>query len=264
LYHCVFASIDVASMPRVPISTGLLLLAALLAGSPLALSCGGGESDVAQARAAEWEAIEREHAELENLRTQLRAARDKKSPFAPELDNMVGDATDRFLARLVAFINQHAGSQDGIQTEAPPELAKAIRIKSAEDLLLAREYVDRGGDYAKAIDILSSARSVDPANKELEAAQAEAERLRFMDPERFGRIEKGMTEDEVRGELGQVQPQNIRQPAPGQVVWLYPRQDAAAAAVFFRAGAEGVLQVEETDFEAIAPAADRAADGADG
>jgi hypothetical protein len=249
-------------MPRVSIVTGTLPLAALFAGSLLALSCGGGESDAAaQARATDWEAIQREHAELENLRSQLAAARERKSPFAHELGNMVGDATDRFLARLVAFINEHAGPREAGESEQPPELAEAIRTKSAEELLLAREYIERGGDYAKAIDILSSARSVDPGNQELEAAQAEAERLRYMDPERFGRIEKGMSEAEVRTQLGQVQPQNVREPAPGQVVWLYPRQDAAAAGVFFRAGADGVLQVDDTDFEAIAPAAERATEG---
>ena len=125
-------------------------------------------------------------------------------------------------------------------------------MKSSEDLLLAHEYIDRGGDYAKAIDILASARTVDPDNQELAAAQAEAERLRYMDEERFSRIEKGMTADDVRAELGQVKQQNVRHAEAGQVVWLYPREDGAAAAVFFRARPDGGLEVDDTNFEAVA------------
>ena len=172
----------------------------------------------------------------------------------------MGESTDRFLERLVAFINQHAGARESTgEAKSAPELAAAIRMKSSEDLLLAREYIDRGGDYAKAIDILASARTVDPDNQELAAAQAEAERLRYMDEERFSRIEKGMTEDEVRAELGQVKQQNVRHPEAGQVVWLYPREDGAAAAVFFRARPDGVLEVDDTNFEAAPSPTDRPA-----
>jgi hypothetical protein len=71
-----------------------------------------------------------------------------------------------------------------------------------------------------------------------------------MDQERFARVEKGMTEDDVRAELGQVKQQNVREET-GQVVWLYPRENGAAAAVFFRAGREGVLAVDDTNFEAV-------------
>jgi hypothetical protein len=43
------------------------------------------------------------------------------------------------------------------------------------------------------------------------------------------------------------------------VVWLYPREGGAAAAVFFRAGPAGALEVEDTNFDAVPPAAARAA-----
>jgi hypothetical protein len=245
-------------MTRVASSTSVLVGTVVFAGL-LALSCGGDGSEAAAARAAQWEAIEREHSALEGLRSQLAAARERDSPFAPQLEPMIGDATDEFLAHLVAFINQHAGRGEGNAGKAPSEVEAAIRMKSAEDLLLAREYIDRGGDYAKAIDILSGALDVDPGNSQLEAAREEAERLRYMDAERFGRIEKGMTEQEVRAELGQVQQQNVRQSEAGQVVWLYPREGGAAAAVFFRAGPAGALEVEDTNFDAVPPAAARAA-----
>ncbi|HEX2464981.1 MAG TPA: hypothetical protein VHR17_10180 [Thermoanaerobaculia bacterium] len=233
-------------------STGSLLVAALLGGVPFAFSCAPRDQEAAAAaRAAEWATIERERAALDGLRAELAAAREQDASATPELETRVGHSTDRFLERLVAFINQHAGAREPNGTaKAAPELAAAIRMKSSEDLLLAREYIERGGDYAKAIDILASAEVVDPDNSELVAARAEAERLRYMDQERFARVEKGMTEDDVRAELGQVKQQNVREET-GQVVWLYPRENGAAAAVFFRAGREGVLAVDDTNFEAV-------------
>ncbi len=195
---------------------------------------------------------------LDGLRAQLAAAREQDAPATQELETRVGESTDRFLERLVAFINQHAGVRESTGEEkSAPELAAAIRMKSSEDLLLAHEYIERGGDYAKAIDILASARTVDPDNQELAAAQAEAERLRYMDEERFSRIEKGMTPDDVRAELGQVKQQNVRNAEAGQVVWLYPREDGAAAAVFFRARPDGILEVDDTNFEAVASPTER-------
>jgi hypothetical protein len=246
-------------MTRIATSTGPLFLAALLGVAAWGTACGGGDHGAAAARASEWAAIERERGALVELRAELAAAREQRTPQAQELEAKVGTTTDRFLERLVAFINQHAGAGKGNGgAEAAPELEQAIRLKSAEDLLLAREYIERGGDYAKAIDILAAARVVDPGNPELEAAQAEAARLRYMDEERFGRIEKGMTEDQVRAELGQVQPQNVRRPADGQVIWLYPKEGGAAAAVFFRAGRDGALEVDDINFEAVPSAAERA------
>jgi len=241
-------------MTRVARSTASVLVAAVLGVAPFLASCGAGETEAeAAARAAEWASIEQERTTLEVLRGQLAAAREQDAPAMPELEARLGHATDRFLERLVAFINRHAGVQEGGgEAKAAPELAAAIRMKSSEDLLLAREYVDRGGDYAKAIDILAGARTVDPDNQDLAAAQAEAERLRYMDEERFARIEKGMTADEVRAELGQVKQQNVRHAEAGQEVWLYPRKNGAAAAVFFRARPDGALEVDDTNFEAVA------------
>jgi len=255
------------------------ILAAACLGAALVLACGPGEEEVkATARAEEWSAIETERGALTELRSQLAAARERTSaaeeaPAAEgeaspesqqeqeqeqELQTRVGEATDRFLERLVTFINEHAG----FEGEQPPaEVAAGIRMKSSEDVLLAQEYIERGGDHAKAIDILQSAKAVDPGNSELEAALAEAERLRYMDQERFSRVEKGMTEQDVRRELGQVKHQNVRKYEDGKVVaWFYPKDGGAAAAVFFRPR-DGRLLVYDTNFDAVKSAAERAASG---
>jgi len=256
------------------------MLAALLVGAGLVLACGPSEEEVkTNARAEEWSAIESDRAALNELRSQLAAARDDTAdaaaaapPVAGEAEDApsaeaqqerqiqarVDESTDRFLERLVTFINEYAGFQG---EEPPPEVASAIRMKSAEDQILAREYIERGGDYAKAIDILQSAKVVDPENEELAAALAEAERLRYMDEERFSRVKKGMTEQEVRRELGQVKHQNIRKYEDGKVIaWFYPRQAGAAAAVFYRPR-DGQFKVDSVNFDAVKSSAERAAEG---
>jgi hypothetical protein len=266
------------------------VLAALCLGAALALACGPNEQEVkSNARAEEWKAIQADRDALTALRSQLDSARDQtaaaadaagESPPAPAADGAEGaraetaqsaeaqqegdlqakvdEATDRFLERLVTFINEHAGFQG---EEPPEEVAAAIRMKTEEDMLLAREYIERGGDYAKAIDILQSAKVVDPGNQELQTALDEAESNRYMSEERFSRIEKGMTEQEVHGELGQVKHQNVRKYDDGKVVaWFYPKEGGAAAAVFFRER-DGRLKVYDTNFEAVKSAAERAAEG---
>jgi tetratricopeptide (TPR) repeat protein len=272
-----------------------LVLFTLFTSVALVLACGPSEEEAATtARADEWAAIQSDRAALTDLRAQLEAARERTeaageapaaaasqgappaadvqagAPEAPEtaappqapetaeeqqLQTKVDEATDRFLERLVTFINENAG----FQGEAPPpEVAEAIRTKSAEDLLLAKEYIERGGDYAKAIDILESAKVVDPGNPDLEAALAEAQRFRYMDEERFSRVEKGMTESEVRRELGQVKHQNVRQYEDGKVIaWFYPKEGGAAAAIFFRPKDDELL-VYDTNFNAVESAAERA------
>jgi tetratricopeptide (TPR) repeat protein len=265
-----------------------LVLVSLFTSVALVLACGPSEEEAAStARADEWAAIQNDRAALTDLRSQLAAARERtaaagEAPAAPEgaapatageaaaepqspataeeqqLQAKVDETTDRFLERLVTFINENAGFQG---EEPAPEVAEAIRTKTSEDVLLAREYIERGGDYAKAIDILQSAKVVDPNNQELEAALADAQRFRYMDEERFSRIEKGMTENDVRRELGQVKHQNVRKYEDGKVIaWFYPKEGGAAAAVFFRAK-DGQLKVYDTNFEAVESAAERAAGG---
>jgi hypothetical protein len=85
-----------------------------------------------------------------------------------------------------------------------------------------------------------------------------------MDAERFARVERGMSEDEVRLELGRVKPQNVRQTQDGETIaWLYPRESGAAAAVFFRKTPAGALEVWDTEFEAVSEAGDRAPSGSE-
>ncbi len=74
-----------------------------------------------------------------------------------------------------------------------------------------------------------------------------------MTEERFAQVRKGMTEQDVRAILGQVNLRNIR-PYPERKVtaWFYPTaEDGAAAAVWFRMGKNDQLVVYDSKFEAV-------------
>lgn len=237
-------------------------------------ACGPSEEEVkAAARAEEWTAIQQDYDALQQLRSELASAReaaaseeasesetdasaeDAAPSPAEELAAQVTQRADAFNERVVTFINEYAGFQG---EEPLPEVKEAIHLKTGEDILLAKEYIEKGGDYAKAVEIMQSAQVVDPDNQELAAELAEAERLRYMDEERFSQVKKGMTEAEVHDVLGQVKLQNIRKYEDRNVTaWFYPREGGAAAAVFFRPSG-GVLKVYDANFDAVKSAAERA------
>lgn len=190
--------------------------------------------------------LDRQRAELAGL------AQD--SPQAKELEEEFRTEAERFYTALVEFLTD----PDFPMIEGDPLTAvqqQAIRMKSDEDLLIAQEYIEKGGNYRKAISIYESALQLDPNNAKLQKALEEAKAKRFMDKERFSRVEPGMTEDEVREVLGQPNLYNIKEfDQQGQKVtaWYYPKNaQGAAAAVWFRPQ-DGELRVYQADFDAIA------------
>lgn len=258
-------------MPR---SLRLFVLLAIVSG--IVIACGSGDEDqVSTEKADEWAAVQSENdalralrAELQELRAQAEAgfdeaAEDGTSPEEQQanLEAVIESKTaevnsdaDAFNGVLVEFINKYAGFEgeeiDEIQLQA-------IQMKSDEDIELALDYIRRGGDYKRAIDILTNALMVDPDNERLKAEIEAAEEARYMDEERFARVTKGMTQAQVAKTIGQVFYRNIReQEDRGVTTWLYPRLEGAAAAVYFRKSGE-TLVVYETNFEAVKPAAER-------
>lgn len=241
----------------------------------------GEDPEVAAERAREeqWQKVEQSYQELTAKREQLEAARTAEEAAAGDaeggaaaaegeeaadgasagaadgasagadlaaLETEVNDLADDFYQHLVEFIN----ANPPVAGETPPErVQQAIRMKSDEDIRIARGWIEQGGDYRRAIDILSGALQADPGNEALEAELAEAESMRFVTEERFAQIEDGMTRDEVRAVLGQVNLRNIRDyPEKDAVAWFYPRDErGSAAAVWFRER-QGEYVVYESDF----------------
>ena len=239
----------------------ILLLAPLLGLlAALFLACGGSGRDTAddQARAgdaAEWTWLRQAKQRLDAKRGELvraRAAARSGAPAPPalaRLEKEVRELTDELDRRLVDFINAHPA----VEGEPPAgRLLEAIRLKSDEDIQLAREHIERGGDYRRAIDIYEAALAIDPENPRLQQELERAQARRYMTAERFAQVQAGMTQEQVRALLGQPNLNNVRQyEDKGITAWFYTKDpQGRAAAVWFQRQAKGYV-VYEADFDAV-------------
>jgi outer membrane protein assembly factor BamE (lipoprotein component of BamABCDE complex) len=167
----------------------------------------------------------------------------------------VDDLGEDFNRRLVEYVNAHASAASGAETPGERQLA-AIRMKSDEDILLAREYIEEAGDYRRAIEIYETALAADPDNPRLRTELETAKARRYVTRERFALVREGMPQDEVRRLLGPPNLQDVREyPERGVTAWFYPKDaSGAAAAVWFRKG-DSTAEAYQLDFDAIQPPA---------
>jgi hypothetical protein len=265
---------------RMPRWAGALSLSLLMLGTWACAPSGDGGDEAARAQA--WTEIEQAHQALQQKRQELadlrapiekgvegielpegseqtaeQALADLQSKAAA-LEGEITSAADELMGRVVTFINE----AEVVAGEAPSgTVLEAIRLKSSEDLLIAMEHIEKGGDYKKAEDIITRTLEVDPDNPELQEKLAWVREMRFMTPERFAAVEKGMIEAEVRAVLGPANPNNVREFDGGVIAWFYPRGANTtvdgAAGVYFRPE-RGVLKVYEANLDAIKPAAEGA------
>lgn len=235
----------------------IFLFAALVA-------CGPSEEErVATARADAWAELQEDQAALNAKRGELAGLRARAAAPGEEddvealnteieaLDNEVGNDGEAFSTKLVNYINEAEWELDGEMTD---EQRDAFAMKSGEDMYLAEEYVVKGGDYRRAVEILERSLGVDPDNADLQARLAEYQEARYITAERLAEVKRGMTEAEVEALLGKVFHRNVREfDAENVFAWFYPKNpeehgDGAAAGVFFR---EGDRQVYRTDANAV-------------
>jgi tetratricopeptide (TPR) repeat protein len=230
-----------------------LLLAALLCFP----ACRDSQDDLkdpqrTEISAAEWSWLQSAHQQLAERRQALaQAEAAKAADDLPRLRGELDSLSTEFNRRLVEYINANAVAQD----ETPGErLLAAIRMKSDEDLLLARDYIEQAGDYRRAIEIYETALAADPENARLRAALAQAKARRYVSLERFALVKEGMTPDDVRRLLGPPNLQDVRAyPERSVTAWFYPKDaSGAAAAVWFREDGPA-SEVYQVDFNAIHP-----------
>lgn len=251
-----------------------ILTGAFLAAVGLVTTCApvedGGVDQAA--REAEWAQLQQDQQDLMTRRGELKELRAKiamghealseeevgeMSPEeahlkltekATQMESEIASAADTLNTRLVDFIN----ADPMVEGEEPSEMQLgAIRMKTDEDVDVAMEYIEKGGDYRKALDILESALRADPDNEKLKAQIEKTQAERYMTEERFASVEKGMGQDEVRSLLGQVLHHNVRDyEDQGVQAWFYVKEGGAAAAVFFRKS-QGEWKVYRTDFNAV-------------
>lgn len=220
--------------------------------------------------AAQWDWLQQTHQRLGQQRArlaQMEAAASGK-PASDELVRLrkeVDDLGAELNRRLVEYINANAANAAnaadtagtagtaGGETPGERQLA-AIRMKSDEDILLAREYIEQAGDYRRAIEIYETALAADPDNPRLRAELETARARRYVTRERFALVREGMTQEEVRRLLGPPNLQDVRDyPERGVTAWFYPKDaSGAAAAVWFRKGGPAP-DAYLLDFDAIQP-----------
>lgn len=209
----------------------LLLPWALIALVGPGLACGRREPPAAvEARAtvAEWAGLEQSHRVLDRLRQQLAGlpATGSRGGERERLERKAEAQARNYSTRLVLFLNSRLRGE----TADPALRRQAIRRKSTEDLYVARQYVERAGDYRRAIEICEAALALDPDDPDLERWLAEAREMRFVTPERFARLKVGMAPAEVRAILGSPNLHNVRTYTGGIVAWFYDRDERGGAA----------------------------------
>lgn len=260
----------------------------VLAGFGL-LACGPQETldPAAEQAAADLAWLKENKPILDEKRQELRSVRDQiagREPQAPEgtapegeegtaeeavpmtpeeleaKANVLQEEVDRLFeqvgARIASYLNNSGIEMDRstgmIVGELTPDQQLAIDYKIDEDMVLAQEYIDKGGDYVRAIEIYTATKKLAPDHEALNAAIAEAEALRWMTPDRFSQVKKRMTEDEVRELLGQVNLRNVEEYDDGRKGWFYKKDNGGAAGVWFKKRDENWV-VDVFDFEAVKP-----------
>jgi hypothetical protein len=101
---------------------------------------------------------------------------------AAALDAEIGALSEEMGRRLVAYIDSFETAEGD---PMPAEQQRAIRMKSDEDIEVAREWIVKGGDYRRAIEIYETQLLFDPDYARLRRALETAREMRYMTAERF-------------------------------------------------------------------------------
>lgn len=261
MYRSKLAGLGTATVSTATLTLVLLLGTGILGCAPAE------EADPAAEQAAAWEALEQKQQALEAKRTAIAekraelAALETTEPAATETDPAAETSAGAAptAEQLQAEIAELEAERDALQQEfgaalaewinnagivegaaLTPEQRQAFDWKGHEDVLLAREYIERGGDYQRAIDIYQQALLFDPENTELKEALADAEEKRYPRQENFDQVKKGMTQAQVREILGPVNLRNVQKYSENTVeAWFYRKEDGGAAGVYFREKKKG-------------------------
>ena len=207
-----------------------------------------------QAAQAEWSWLQETKKELDRRRTVIAGSAGSAGTAGkadPKLVQETEALTLEFNRRLVDLINAHPP----VQGEPASELQQAaIRMKSDEEIVLARQFIEQGGDYQRAIDIYREALAVDPGNQRLRDELARAQARRYMTRQTFDQVKEGMEQEEVRRLLGQPNLHNVRDyPERGVVGWFYPKDASGAGAAVWFHKEGGRATVYLLDFNALDP-----------
>jgi tetratricopeptide (TPR) repeat protein len=128
---------------------------------------------------------------------------------------------------------------------------RAATMMAREKIIMGDQFMGVLSRYDRAIDYYRGALAIDPENADARARIALAESRRFVPMAPFANVKTGMKEDDVRGLVGLPREDWIKQVVQNNrvySVWIYPKADGGAAAVYFDNGV-----VYHTNWNAAAP-----------
>lgn len=204
---------------------------------------------------------------LNSAKVELEAKRAEVAQLDSQIEGAGEDVTEEALAEMeaqrAALVEEVNTLADDVNAKASelinqanlvegeePEgvVLEAILTIQQENMLIAREYINKGGDYSRAIQILEQTSTLPVDNPELAAALEEARANQYMDQERFAQVRNGMSPEEVRAILGTVNPRNRKEyPERNVEAWFYRKEEGIAGVYFQVEGEES--SVYRTEFD---------------
>lgn len=130
---------------------------------------------------------------------------------------------------------------------------RAAALLAKEKILLGDQYMNVLSRYDRAIELYKAALQFEPANAAAAARVVEAQKRRYVAMSSFVVVKGGMKEEDVRRALGLPREDWIKQVVQNArvySVWIYPKSDGGAAAIYFDNGV-----VYHTNWNAAAPPA---------
>ncbi|MGZ5431776.1 MAG: hypothetical protein ACXW31_04985 [Thermoanaerobaculia bacterium] len=147
----------------------------------------------------------------------------------------------------VAFVDK---AREYFERTADP---RAGALLAREKIVLGDEYMGVLARYDRAIGLYREALELDPASPDAQARIQLAEQRRYVNMTSFASVKTGMKEADVQRLVGVPREDWIKQVVQNKrvyAVWIYPKADGGASAVYFDNGV-----VYHTNWNAAAPPA---------
>lgn len=196
----------------------------------LTLACAAAGPPV-QATDREWSLLTADYQWIQTLRNaqnQPTPAMPRKEQIELALDNLkkLEVPYNAFIAKIEDYLNR---------TKDP----RAARLLATEKILLGDQYMSVLSRYDKAIDLYRAALDIEPASTDAVSRIKLAEERRYVSMASFATVKQGMKEQDAQRIVGLPREDWIKQVVQKNrvySVWIYPKADGGAAAIYFDNG----------------------------
>lgn len=219
-------------------------LATGIAAVLLVIATLGSASPSSRPNDREWNAIATDYQWLESLR-KAQAPAPPTAPRKQRIQTMLANLQKiepAYVALMQKLDEYYARTGD----------ARAAQLLAREKIILGDQYIGLAR-YDRAIELYREALVFVPDSADAKSRIDSAEQHRFVSMSGFAAVKVGMKEDAARGLVGDPREDWIKQVVQNSrvySVWIYPKADGGAAAIYFDNGV-----VYHTNWNAAAPAA---------